>query len=206
MSQKDNAAAKDVVGAGAGVNAGEVIYIQAPGFIWADEQLRVVDGKTVKIGYDGNPVPWDSPAVSHNVVVNQGAGHILNRLFGSLTKSTAGCFLQLHSATTASDHVWSNISASQVASYGNNLPQLTFNTNYTVRSASATAQYVFVAGTQTVSGGCVQFYTTNTQSTNAATVDILQYSEGLFANSRQVIGQAGASDTLNVSVTVTYGT
>jgi hypothetical protein len=136
----------------------------------------------------------------HNVVVDQGKGHLLNGRFGGLTKSSAGIFLQLHSATTASNHVWSNISGSQVASYGNNLPLITFATTYTAGLATATCSYGFTAGTQTVSGACVQFYTTNTMSTSAATADILHYSEGQFAASRQV----QANDTLNVSVSVSF--
>jgi hypothetical protein len=207
MSQIDKAIAKVQEGAGAGMNAGEVAYIPAPRFIWADEHFRMINGVPTKLGYDGQPIPWDSPAsVGGNVVVNLGAAHLINVFFGSTRVSTAGCFLNLHSATTASGHLWNSISASQVASYGNNVPLLTFATVATLRSASATAQYIFSAGTQTVSGACVQLYTTNTMSTNAATVDVLQYSEGVFANTRQVIGQAGASDTLNVTVTITYGT
>lgn len=192
MSVKENGAAKDVVGAGLQMGGQQIVYIPAPRFVWAHEHLRKVDGQVVTL----------DQGTCGNVVVNVGAAHILNRLFGSLTKSTAGVFLQLHSATTASNHVWSDISGSQVASYGNTLPLLTFASNGANRSTSSSCSYGFNAGTQTVSGACVQFYTTNTMSTNAATADILHYSEGLFANSRQVI----ANDTLNVSVTVTYGT
>jgi hypothetical protein len=188
MTHKANA--NDAVAPGVGMGAGQGVVVPAPSFHAEFEQLRRIDGKIVTV----DRWPWD------NVVVDVGKGQILNRLFGSITKSTAGCFLQLHSATTASNHVWSQISASQVISYGNNVPQITFNTNYAVGSASATASYGFTASTQTVSGACVQFYTTNTMSSNAATVDILQYSEGQFANSRQVI----ANDTLNVSLTVSY--
>lgn len=192
MSQADRAAAKDVVAAGMKVGAADQVVIPAPRFIWAHEHVRPVDGSIVTLDH----------GTFGNVVVNQGAAHILNRFFGGLTKSSAGVFLQLHSATTASNHVWSDISGSQVASYGNTLPLLTFATNGVARSTSTSCSYGFNAGTQTVSGACVQFYTTNTMSSNAATVDILHYSEGLFANSRQVIN----GDTLNVTLTVTYGT
>lgn len=136
----------------------------------------------------------------HNVVVNQGKQHIINRLFGSKTANTAGVFLHLHSATTASNHAWSDISASRVVSYGDNVPLLTFASSYTDNSASASCSYGFTAGTQTVSGGAVVFYTTNTMSTNAATADMLEYSEGHFAASRQIV----SGDTLNVTVTVSY--
>lgn len=135
-----------------------------------------------------------------NVVVDQGKGQLLNRMFGGGTASSFGAFLQLHSATTASNHVWSNISASQVASYGANVPLVTFATTYTNGLATQTASYNFTAGTQTVSGGALQFYTTNTLSTNAATAGILHYAEGLFAASRIV--QNG--DSLSVSMSVSY--
>lgn len=133
-----------------------------------------------------------------NVVVDQGKAALLNRVFGGGTASSVGAFMQLHSATTASNHVWSNISASQVASYGNNVPLVTFATTYTNGLATQTASYAFTAGTQTVSGAALQFYTTNTMSTNAATAGILHYAEGLFAASRIV--QNG--DSLSVSISV----
>lgn len=137
---------------------------------------------------------------THNVVVNQGKAHILNQVFGGGTASSVGAFLQLHSATTASNHVWSDISGSQVASYGANVPLVTFATTYTNGLATQTATYGFTAGPQTVSGAAIQFYTTNTMSTNAATAAILHYAEGQFAASRQV--QNG--DNLSVSVSVSY--
>jgi len=137
---------------------------------------------------------------THNVVVDQGKGFLLNRVFGGGTASSVGAFLQLHSATTASNHVWSNISASQVASYGANVPLVSFATSYTNGLATQTASYAFTAGTQTVSGAALQFYTTNTMSTNAATAGILHYAEGLFAASRQVLN----GDSLSVSLSVSY--
>lgn len=135
-----------------------------------------------------------------NVVVDQGKGFLLNRVFGGDTKSSIGAYLQLHSATTASNHVWSNISASQVASYGANVPLVTFATTATNGLATQTASYAFTAGTQTVSGGALQFYTTNTMSTNAATANVLHYAEGQFANSRQVLN----GDSLSVTMSVSY--
>lgn len=135
-----------------------------------------------------------------NVVVNQGKGDLLNRFFGGITKSTVGAFIPLHSATTASNDVWSNISASQVASYGNNLPFVTFATTYTAGLATQTFSYAFNAGTQTLSGAAVLMYTTNTCSTNAATSDIRLYAEGQFAASRIV--QNG--DSLSCTVSVSY--
>lgn len=137
---------------------------------------------------------------THNVVVDQGKGWLLNRVFGGDTKSSVGAYLQLHSATTASNHVWSNISASQVANYGANVPLVTFATTYTNGLATQTASYGFTAGTQTISGCALQFYTTNTMSTNAATANVLHYAEGLFANSRQAFN----GDTLNVTLSVSY--
>jgi hypothetical protein len=151
---------------------------------------------------DGRPyVAWTNEF--DNVVVDQGRGHVINVLFGSGTASTKGVFLWLHSATTASNHVWSNISASRILSFGNNVPQLTFATTYASGSATATCSYSFNASTQTVSGGAILFYTTNTLSSNAATADILEYSEAPFAaGSRQVQN----NDSLSISVTLSNAT
>lgn len=150
--------------------------------------------------YDSNGSERWRDGYRHNVVVNQGKAHILNQVFGGATASSVGAFLQLHSATTASNHVWSDISGSQVASYGANVPLVTFATTYTNGLATQTASYGFTAGTQTVSGAAIQFYTTNTLSTNAATAGVLHYAEGQFAASRQV--QNG--DNLSVSLSVSY--
>ena len=133
-----------------------------------------------------------------NVVVDQGKGQLLNRAFGFQTASTFGPYLALHSATSASNQVWSNISASQVVSYGNNIPSFTFGTAYTNGSATATASYAFNASTQTLSGVAMLWYTTNTMSTNAATAGIAMYNNGQFGASQLV--QNG--NTITVSGTL----
>jgi len=154
-------------------------------------------------GPDGAPVVlWREKF--GNVVTAQGRAHIINRLFGSGTASSAGMFLALHSATTASNNVWSQISGSQVISYGNNMPLITFlsktETSFSDVSFSASASYGFTASTQTVSGAAVLFYTTNTCSTNAAESQIRMYAYGTFNASQQV--QNG--NTLSATVTVSY--
>jgi hypothetical protein len=135
-----------------------------------------------------------------NVVLDQGKGQLFNRAFGFQTASTFGPYLFLHSATTASNQVWSNVSASQVGSYGNNVPQFSFASTYTNGSATATASYGFTAGTQTVSGAAIAWHTTNTLSTNAATAGIALYNMGQFAASQQV--QNG--NTISVSGTLSF--
>jgi len=178
--------------AAVGVAGGEAepAWVPAPRFF--------ADFECMRPGPAGPFMAWAEPY--KNVVVDQGKANILNRMLGCTGAYTAFAFLGLHSATTASNHVWSNISASQVVSYGANVPLITFASTYTVASASATASYGFTAGTQTVSGAVVLFHTTNTMSTNAATANILEYSEGQFAASRQV----QLNDTLNVTLTVSY--
>jgi hypothetical protein len=146
---------------------------------------------------DSNGIIWTAEQ-PHNVVVDLGKGHILNGRFGGLTSSSAGIFGFMHSATTNGTCAWSNISASEVISYGNNRPLVTFNTNYVSNSATATASFGFTASTQTVSGFGLMFYTTNTVSTNAATANILMYNLGQFAASQQVQN----ANTVTVSITL----
>jgi len=152
-----------------------------------------------------NGVRWRD-GFPHNVVVNGGAEWLINKALGHATASTHGPFAALHSATVGSGNVWSQISASQVGSYGNNVPLITFASNAAgagVRSVSTSCSYAFTAGTQTVSGLAIHWYTTNTLSTNAATADVRMYGYGTFTNgSRQV--QNG--DTLNATLTVSFGT
>ena len=136
--------------------------------------------------------------MEHNVVVDQGKGLALNNIFGSITASTAGAALFLHSATTASNNVWSNISASQVVSYGASMPAITFASTHVAGLATAVATYGFTASTQTVFGAGILFYTSASMGTNAATVDCKLYAYGAFAASRQVQNL----DTLNVTMSV----
>lgn len=138
--------------------------------------------------------------IPKNVVVDQGKGVLLNRAFGFGTASTFGPYGALLSATTASNQVWSNVSASQVGSYGANVPQFAFASTYTNGSATASGSYGFTAGTQTVSGLALLWHTTNTLSTNAATAGIAMYNHGLFGASQQV----QVNNTVSVSVTLSF--
>lgn len=132
-----------------------------------------------------------------NVVVNQGKGEILNKLFGCTGNYTASVYMGLHSVTTASNHVLSNITASEVGGYATSRPNIAFNSTYTAGSASASASFGFTTSTYTVSGAFLALGTTN--SGTGATAGV-EYSEGNFAASQQV--QSG--NTLNVTVTVSY--
>jgi hypothetical protein len=139
-------------------------------------------------------------AMTHNVVVDQGKGYLINRAFGSITATTAGAVLALHSATTASNNVWSNISASQVISYGASCPAITFASTHTASPATCTASYAFTASTQTCSGAAVLLYTSASMGTNAATADIKMYAYGTFNASRLV----QSADTLSVTVSLNF--
>jgi hypothetical protein len=134
----------------------------------------------------------------HNVVVDQGKGHLLNVFLGSGRASTQGAAVFLHSATTASNRVWSDISASQVISYGASMPAITFTSNYAAGLATGSVTYGFSASTQTVSGAGLLFYTSASIGTNAASADLKLYAYGTFANSRQV----QSADTLNVTLSI----
>lgn len=157
------------------------------------------DGNTVMVWRDS----YD------NLVVNQGRQHVANRLFASATRSTAGAMLFLHSATLGSGNVWSQISASQVVSYGNSIPAVTFAETWTnasdtgTNSLSCTASYGFNASTQTVSGAGVIFYTSASAGTNLATADARLYAYGTFAGGSQLV-QNG--NTLSATVTLSFVT
>lgn len=161
----------------------------------ADVDCWAPDGK------GGVSLVWRAH-IPHNVVVEQGRGQLLNRALGFQTASTFGPYLALLSATTASNQVWSNISASQVGSYGANVPQMSFATTYTNGTATGTVSYGFTAGTQTISGAALLWHTTNTLSTNAATAGVAMYNHGLFAASQQV----QANNTISVSATFAINT
>lgn len=155
-------------------------------------------------GSDGKPEMLWSQGMS-NLVVNQGRALIQNRLFASWT-SYNNAALFLHSAALGSNSVWTNISASQVVSYGNNIPIITFATSQTTagdsghNSISASASYAFTASTQTLSGAGILFYTTNTMSTNFASSDGRLYCYGSFTAS-QVVQNA---NTLSATITVSF--
>lgn len=144
---------------------------------------------------NGERVPVFMP---HNAVMDAGKGHALNNLVGSITASTAGAAVFLHSATTASNNVWANISGSQVHSYGASMPAVTFASTYNAGLATASCSYAFTASTQTVSGAGLFFYTSASVATSVTAGAGLVYCYGAFATTRQV--QSG--DTLNVSLSL----
>jgi hypothetical protein len=144
---------------------------------------------------NGERIPVE---MKHNAVMDAGKGHALNNLLGSITASTAGAALFLHSATTASNNVWANISGSQVHSYGASMPAVTFASTYAAGLATATASFGFSASTQTVSGAGLMFYTSASCATSITAGAGLVYAYGHFSTSRQV--QSG--DTLNVTLSV----
>ena len=189
--------------AGAGDRYEAVVYkadpeaVGAPRFI-GDFECYAKDSR-------GEPyVVWKEPF--QNLVVNQGRNYILNRLFASWTSYSNGALLFLHSASLGSNNVWSQISASQVASYGASIPAITFATTSTtagdagVNSMSASASYGFTAGTQTCSGAGILFYSSASGATNLATADARLYCYGTFAASQQV--QNG--NTLSATITVSF--
>lgn len=193
MAKGEAALASEKQGAGVGMGMGDSFAVPAPYFMAAVECLspegvRWVDG------------------FQHNVVVDGGAEWLLNNAFGNATVSTVGPYLWPHSATVGSGNAWSNISASRVLSFGNNVPYCSFATNAAgaaTRSISTSNSLSFNASTQTISGLAIMFYTTNTMSTNGATADMRMYAYGTFSNgSRQVQN----NDTINFTVTVSFGT
>lgn len=138
--------------------------------------------------------------IPKNVVVDQGKGQLFNRAFGFQTASTFGPYMHLLSATTASNQVWSNVSASRLGSYGANVPQMSFATTYTNGVATGTCSFGFSAGTQTISGAALVWHTTNTLSTGAVAAGVAMYNHGLFAASQQV----QAANTVSVSATFSF--
>jgi hypothetical protein len=166
-------------------------YIKAPTAIMAADCWE-------PDGAGGKRKAWS--VAGCNVVVDQGKGQLFNRAFGMQTASTGGPFLVLHSAATASNNAWQNISASQVASYGASAPVISFATTYAAGLATGSASYAFSAGTQTVSGAAILWYTSAAMGTNAATGDVKMYNQGLFAASQQV----QADNTVSVSVSLSF--
>jgi hypothetical protein len=142
-----------------------------------------------------------------NVVVNQGRQLIINRLFASWT-SYDNAFLFLHGASTGSANVWSNISASQISGYATQIPRVTFSTQSTLagdvgaNTHTATASYGFtIAGTQTVSGAGIIFYTNTSCATNFATTDGRMYCYGTFNGGAQNVQ---SNNTLSATLTVSF--
>lgn len=189
MSEKLKLGDKTAAGVRAG--KGEAEEYGAPGFQGTFRCMRQ--------GPNGPYVAWQDDW--KNVVVNQGKAFLLNRFFGTRSNSATngGWFLALHSATTASNHSWADISASQVHSYGANTPLITFASDGTGVSTSVSATYGFSASTQTVSGAAVLWYTTNTMSTSVAGGNLTEYSEGQFAAGSRLVS---SGDTLQVTLSV----
>lgn len=155
-------------------------------------------------GDDGQPYLVWQDGFSHNAVMSGGLVHLVNRFFGSVTNSTAACGLFLHSATVGSNNGWANISTGVVSGHSANMPIVTFASNGTAMSQSASFGFTFShAGTQTVSGCGLVFGTTNTIATNVAAASVVLYNYGTFSNGSRAVQ---SNDTLNVSQTITYVT
>jgi hypothetical protein len=183
-----NEKAKASDGYGAGIVHGGQVNAEVCEAPW-----MAIKGEIIRP--NGERIPVEMP---HNVVMDSGKGHALNNLLGSITASTAGAFIFLHSATTASNRVWGDISNLQVHSYGASFPPVTFASTHNVGLATATASFGFSASTQTVSGAGLLFYTSASCQTTITAGAGLVYAYGHFSTSRQV--QSG--DTLNVTLSV----
>jgi len=184
---KESGKAVDIVAGGLHMGGSNAEVVKAPE-MWFEAECFGSDGRHWR----------DGP--NKNVVLNEGKGQVLNRAFGFGTASTFGMFAALYSATSASNSVWSNVSASQLGGYSAEMPRMTFGSGATAGSTSGSVAYTFTAGPGTVSGVMLLWHTTNTCSTNAATAGIKAYNMGQFANSRQVLN----GDTLNVTATLSF--
>lgn len=194
MADYNAAGATELVVAGLGMAQPSGESVRAPAF----------SGEFECVGPDG--VRWTEKW--HNVVVNAGRAHLANKLFASAAGTTQACFLHIHGIATngtASNHVWSNISGSQVVSYGTALPRMTFASATDATTMSASYAYTFTsnAATQAANGAAVLFYTASTLATSemtGANANVLLYSEGVFGTPRTV----NANDTLNVTVNLSF--
>ena len=153
------------------------------------------------VACDG-PNPWTARAT--NGVVQQGIAMLGNVLVGSQRVSTQQCFIYLHNATYNSTQAWSNVSGSQIANYSASLLPMTFaSTNSTAGSWTASTAFTCtLAGTQTVNGAGLLFYTSASCPTNPVTNSVLLYNIGTFTAAQNV----QSNNTLSVTVTLSVGT
>jgi hypothetical protein len=180
---------KDRAAAGMGMGQGVAEFVDGP-YMLADVEVLRPSGEV------------ERARIEHNVVCSGGLVYLINRAFGSVTNSTAGLNLFPHFATVGSGNAWANISGSQVSGYSANIPTVTFASNGANVSQSASAQYTFShAGTQTVSGLGLNFYTANTMATSAT--GGLLYCYGTFSNGSRAVQ---SNDTLNATITISFGT
>lgn len=153
---------------------------------------------------NGNPVQvWKARA--DNAVVREGIAMLGNvGLFGQRV-TTNGPFLVLHNAAYNSTHNWGALSASQVSGYSASLLIPAFSTtNATAGSWTATNSMSFtIAGTQTVSGAGLVFYTSAAIQTNPVnSSDVKLYNIGSFTAAQQV----QSNNTLSITMTLSVGT
>ena len=151
-----------------------------------------------EMGPDGQPRQvWHAGPV-HNLVVQQGWAHAGNVLIAQTRGTTDGPFLYLHSANPNTSHQWSNLSNSNVGGYSANLLRLTFASNTTNGSWTATTNMSFSAA-GTISGAGILFYTNTSCATNANATDVKVFNAATFSASQAVV----SNNTLSVSVSLT---
>ena len=182
-----------VMQGGQGMAGGEQVKLPTPYHGMAVDCWRPGPNGMEKVWHDG---------YTHNVVVSGALVHVINKVLGNATVSSNGPYIALHSASSAPDKAWSNISASQVGGYSASNLLCSFASNGTAVSQSNSVSISFTAGTATVSGAALLWHTTNSMATNAASAGIMMQAIGQFANSRQVIN----GDVLSVTVTVSAQT
>lgn len=149
-------------------------------------------------GPDGVPVQvWHVPP-THNVVVQQGWAHAGNVLIAQTRGTTDGPFLYLHKATVNTSHQWSNLSNSHAVGYSANLLRLTFASNTTNGSWTATTNMSFSAA-ETVNGAGILFYTNTSCATNPAAGDVRVFNGAAFSATQAI----ASNNTLSVSISLT---
>lgn len=140
-----------------------------------------------------------------NVVVDEGRRHIVNELFGSKADMRYVIVVP-HSITTngtASTHAWNDVSASRVYAANTQFKSLVgFTSNATALSQSASNFYTWNANA-TINGAIVGFYSASTMNTSVSSTGFIEYSEGIFVGGSRTVQ---SNDTLNITVTVSYGT
>lgn len=151
-------------------------------------------------GPDGKPREvWRARA--KNGVVAEGYAALGNVLLGARRATTNGPFLVLHNAGYNVTHNWGALSASQVSGYSASLLPLTFvSTNGTQSQWTAATNMSFShAGTQTVSGCALIFYSSASCATNPSnSSDVRVYNIGSFTAAQNV----QSNNTLSITVSL----
>jgi hypothetical protein len=163
-------------------------------------------------GPDGNPRQvWAQTA--YNGVNRQGLAMFAARLFVNNVASTNGPFIFLHQinyGAASSTYNWQQVSTVLVGGW-NNGSLKTFDTtgglssqsdmSLTTYSAAASISFSH-AGTSTVSGAGMLFYTNTSCASNAASNDIKIYNIGTFTAAQAV----QSNNTLSITVSLSLNT